>query len=86
MGDSPFTDPSVHPEQRLGEDTEFDLKITRHKLNVVIARLKETATVVRANPGMAGKFKLFGEEGHAFINRVTTRLEAVAHELTSAGF
>jgi hypothetical protein len=48
--------------------------------------LKETAAVVRANPGMAGKFKLFGDDGHAFINRVTTRLEAVALELINAGF
>jgi hypothetical protein len=83
VGDSPFQDPGVHSDQQLGDDTEADLRISRRKLEAVIARLKDAATVVRENPGMARKFTVFGPDGAAFLGRVTTRLEAIAYELTA---
>jgi hypothetical protein len=85
MGDSPFTDPTVPAEVTLGEDTETDIRISRRKLDVVIVRLKDAANTIRDNPAMASRCKLFGTDGLAFVNRVTTRLEAVAYELTAAG-
>jgi hypothetical protein len=86
VGDSPFQDPGVHSDQQLGDDVETDIKVSRGKLEVVIARLRETAETVRANPRMAGKNRVFGPDGAAFIGRVVTRLEAIAYELTAAGY
>jgi hypothetical protein len=86
MGDSPFTASETHPDIVLADDTEADIRISRRKLQFVVARLQDAAQIVRTNPKLAGARKAFTPDDVAALCGVITHLESCAQQLITAGF
>src|SRR6516162_11176575 len=87
MGNSPFTASGTHPDGfALADDTDADIRITRRKLQFVIARLQDAAQIVRSNPKLVGVRKAFTPDDVAALCGVITRLESCAQQLINAGF
>jgi hypothetical protein len=82
MADSPFQDVEAHPDAQVRADIEQDLRVTRRRLDYLIARFRDAAEQMA---GVTGR-KAFTPSDIAGLHRIITRLEGCAAELTNAGF
>jgi hypothetical protein len=82
VGDSPFQGVEAHPDSQVRDDIEADLRITRRRLDRLVAHFKDIAEQMASTTGK----KAFTPSDIAGLHRIITRLESCASELIAAGF